>query len=303
MHRRHQHLNIPIEIVRTVIAISETGSLSKAGERLGLSQPAISSQVRRLQSLVGGSLFVKGANGTTTTELGKLALQQARKILEANDQMLRLGGNNYGPPPLRLGLSTSFVEEFLGQKSSELFADVFIHADHSVAIGRGLIDGYIDVACIFDNARLDPEIEQMVIHEYEEPVTWIRASNFVLSPGAPIPILTHPGNDWIIPTLAKHGLSYKIVCNTPDNHARFAAVKAGIGLTAVPTRTIPPNIVMAKEYYLPPLPPVRALVCERSGLETQRSSALIKHLSALFSKASNTVAIKEAQNKLVKTNA
>src|SRR5271156_2802164 len=94
MHRRHQHLNIPIEIVRTVVAIAETGSLSKAGERLGLSQPAISSQIRRLQGLVGGSLFVKGANGTTTTELGKLALQQARKLLEANDQILRLGGNN-----------------------------------------------------------------------------------------------------------------------------------------------------------------------------------------------------------------
>src|SRR6201991_2309812 len=108
MHRRHQYLNIPIEIVRTVVAISETGSLSKAAERLGLSQPAISSQIKRLQSLVGGSLFLKTANGTTTTELGKLALQQARRILEANDQLLRLGGNNARPAPLRLGLSTLF---------------------------------------------------------------------------------------------------------------------------------------------------------------------------------------------------
>lgn len=57
MHKRHQHLSIPMEIVRTVVAISETGSLSKAGERLGLSQPAISSQIRRLQNLVGGALF------------------------------------------------------------------------------------------------------------------------------------------------------------------------------------------------------------------------------------------------------
>jgi DNA-binding transcriptional LysR family regulator len=303
MHRRHQHLNIPIEIVRTVIAISETGSLSKAGERLGLSQPAISSQVRRLQSLVGGSLFVKGANGTTTTELGKLALQQARKILEANDQLLRLGGNNFGPSPLRLGLSTSFVEEFLGHKSSEPFADIFIHADHSTSIGRGLIDGYIDVACIFDNSRLDPEIRHMVTHEYEEPVTWIRSRNFVLSSGAPIPILTHPGNDWMIPTLTKRGLSYKIVFNTPDNYARLAAVRAGIGLTAVPARTVPSDLVIAREYYLPPLPPVSALLCERAGLETPRASALVKHLAALFFKGSNTVAVKEARSGFLKANA
>src|ERR1700712_5788228 len=113
MHRRHQHQNIPIEIVRTVVAISETGSLSKAGERLGLSQPAISSQIKRLQNLVGGALFVKTANGTTTTELGKLALHQARRILEANDQLLRLGGNTEGPQLLRLGLSTLFVQKFV----------------------------------------------------------------------------------------------------------------------------------------------------------------------------------------------
>src|ERR1700755_703036 len=125
MYKRYQHINIPIEIVRTVVAISETGSLSKAGERLGLSQPAISSQVKRLQNLVGGSLFVKTANGTTTTELGKLALQQARIILEANDQLLRLGGNNVGAPLLRLGLSTLFVEDFFKNQTPDTLSEVF----------------------------------------------------------------------------------------------------------------------------------------------------------------------------------
>src|ERR1700743_3484724 len=113
MHRRYEHVNVPVEIVRTVVAISETGSLSKAGERLGLSQPAVSAQVRRWQRLVGGSLFVKTATGTTTTDLGKLALQQARRILEANDQLLRLGGNNVRPPPVRVWLSTLFAQPFI----------------------------------------------------------------------------------------------------------------------------------------------------------------------------------------------
>ena len=165
MHRRHQHLNIPIEIVRTVVAISETGSLSKAAERLGLSQPAVSSQVKRLQSLVGGSLFSKTANGTTTTDLGKLALHQARRILEANDQLLRLGGNNAGPQVVRLGLSTLLVNAFFGSLSAETLADIFVHADHSTSIGRGLIDGYIDVACIYETRAIESEVRQMVVNE------------------------------------------------------------------------------------------------------------------------------------------
>jgi DNA-binding transcriptional LysR family regulator len=282
MHRRHQHLNIPIEIVRTVVAIYETGSLSKAGDRLGLSQPAISSQIKRLQSLVGGALFVKTANGTTTTELGKLALQQARRILEANDQLLRLGGNTDGTQPLRLGLSTLFVQQFIRHQTADSLADIFVHTDHSVPIGRGLIDGYIDVACIFENPAIESEIEQLVVNRMKDPLLWVRARSFVLSPGAPVPILTWPGDDWMIRTLTRHGVAYKIVFNSPDYHAKLAAVEAGIGLTAVPASMVPPMLVRAKEYYLPELPSIDALLCARSGLESEQAPALLKQLSAMF---------------------
>ena len=276
MYRRNQHVNIPIEIVRTVVAISETGSLSKAGERLGLSQPAISSQIKRLQNLVGGSLFVKTANGTTTTELGKLALRQARIILEANDQLLRLGGNNFGPQPLRLGLSTLLV------RVPESLADVFIHTEDSTSIGRGLVEGYIDIACIYRNHRLDPDVDQMVVNECDERLVWVRAKNFVLSPGAPLPILTYPGDDWMIPTLIKLGISYKIVFNSVDYHARIGAVEAGLGFTSIPASKLPRALVRAEESYLPALPSVKVLLCARLGLEAPKASELIRSLSELF---------------------
>jgi DNA-binding transcriptional LysR family regulator len=282
MHRRYQDLNIPIEIVRTVVAISETGSLSKAGERLGLSQPASSSQIKRLQGLVGGALFLKTANGTTTTELGKLALQQARRILEANDQLLRLGGNTEGIQPLRLGLSTPLVEQFIQQQTSDTLADIFIHADHSVPIGKGLIDGYIDIACIFENTAIESEIEQLVIDRVKDPLVWVRARNFVLSPGTPVPILTWPGDDWMMRTLTRYGIAYNTVFSSPDYHAKLTAVEAGIGFTAVPASMVPSSLVRAREYYLPDLPPIEALLCARRGLESERASALLKQLSAMF---------------------
>ena len=287
MYRRHQHVNIPIEIVRTVVAISETGSLSKAGERLGLSQPAISSQVKRLQNLVGGSLFVKTANGTKTTELGKLALQQARIILEANDQLLRLGGNNVGPAPLRLGLSTLFVDDFIRNQTPEALAGIFIHTDDSTSVGRGLVEGYIDVACIYRNQRLDSDVDQMVVNEREEPQIWVRARSFVLAPGSPLPILTFPGDDWMIPTLTRLGVSYKIVFNSLDYHARMRAVEAGLGFTSVPASKLPPTLVQAEENYLPVLPSVKALLCARLGFDTTKAAELMRDLSALFFKSAS----------------
>ena len=73
--------------------------------------------------------------------IGKARAEQARRILEANDQLLRLGGNTEGIQPLRLGLSTLLVEQFIQRQTSDTPADIFIHADHSVPIGKGLIDG------------------------------------------------------------------------------------------------------------------------------------------------------------------
>ena len=285
MHRRYQPLNIPIEIVRTVVAISETGSLTKAAEKLGLSQPAVSSQIKRIQSMVGGALFARTANGTIATQLGKLVLHQARRILEANDQMLRIGGAAHLPQPVRLGLSTLFVREFLGHQNAQSLSDIVIHTDNSVGITKGLIDGYIDIAYILDNPELSGEISHLIVNEADEEFVWVRSRDFVLSPGAPIPILTWPGDDLMVRTLTRHGIAYRIVFNSPDYHAKLAAVEAGIGITAIPRRLIPPSLVWAQEYYLPQLPPVKSLLCARSNLETGQSTKLLGDISTWFFKA------------------
>ena len=285
MHRRYQPLNIPIEIVRTVVAISETGSLTKAAEKLGLSQPAVSSQIKRIQAMVGGALFARTANGTTATQLGKLVLHQARRILEANDQMLRMGGAAHLPQPVRLGLSTLFVREFLGHQNAQSLSDVVIHTDNSVGITKGLVDGYIDIAYILENPELTSEISHLIVNECDEEFVWVRSRGFVLSPGLPIPILTWPGDDVMIRTLTRNGIAYKIVFNSPDYHAKLAAVEAGIGIAAIPRRMIPPSLVWAQEYYLPQLPPIKALLCARSSLESSQSTKLLAEISTLFFKA------------------
>jgi DNA-binding transcriptional LysR family regulator len=243
MPRRYQPLNIPIEIVRTVVAISETGSLTKAAGKLGLSQPAVSSQIKRIQSMVGGALFARTANGTTATQLGKLVLHQARRILEANDQMLRLGGAAHLPQPVRLGLSTLFVREFLGHQTAQSLTDVVIQTDNSVGITKGLIDGYIDIAYILENPEMTSEIAHLIVNDTDEEFVWVRSRDFVLSPDSPIPILTWPGDDLMIRTLTRQGIAYNVVFNSPDYHAKLAAVEAGIGIAAIPRRLIPPSLV------------------------------------------------------------
>src|SRR5205085_3443396 len=100
------------------IIVQETGSLTKAATVLGLSQPAITTQIKRIEKLLGGPIFLKTPNGSQATELGLLVLQQARKMLEANDQMLAIGGFAEGDRPIRIGISTILVRTLLQGSSA-----------------------------------------------------------------------------------------------------------------------------------------------------------------------------------------
>lgn len=284
--QRLQH--IPIEIVRTVVAISETGSLTKAGEQLGLSQPAVSSQIKRIEQLVGGALFKKTANGTVATELGKLALQQARKILDANDQLLRLGASSGMPEAIRLGISNFFAPLLLKAATADVLGNVVINTDSSTRVLKSFHDGFSDIICFIEASNVPPVNADLMVATFQVGLVWVRSRNFVLSPGKPIPLVGWAGyvvDDVVIRTLEGRGLAYRISFNSPDYLARIAAVEMGIGLIALLEGFVPPSLMVAREFYLPELPSISVHVCVRSGLEGEKVAGLIAALTTIFNDA------------------
>src|SRR3982074_1238425 len=93
MHRRHAKRNIPIELLRAVVAIVDGGGFTKAAETLALTQSAISAQIRRLTQIVGGDVLEKGT-GVRLTRRGMTVLNYARRILMMNDELLTLAPEN-----------------------------------------------------------------------------------------------------------------------------------------------------------------------------------------------------------------
>lgn len=278
---RQQIQNIPMEIMRTVVAIAETGSMSKAADKLNLSQPAISAQVKRLQGLVGGELFSRTANGTVLTELGKLALQQARRIIDANDQLLRLGGSDKSSVR-RLGVSQLLAQRLFDEFSKENLANVFVSAEHSSEIRRGLLEGFIDVACLFLRDNFGQDLEDLIVGEFQFETSWVKSNDFVARPGAPIPIITVPEDNWMIGPLDRSGIAYRIVLRSSDSAVRVSAVRAGLGVSAMPSVLATSDVVISRDYYLPKLPPSRAVVCIREGLVDSDVKQLAKRLSVLL---------------------
>jgi DNA-binding transcriptional LysR family regulator len=288
VHRRHQHINIPTEIVRTVVVIAETGSFSKAADRLGLTQPAVSAQIKRLQGLVGGPVFSRhNGGGLDFTPLGRLVLTHARKLLDANDQILSLGGAAQSGQPVRLGLSTIYAGLFLELwKQAGAPLPLHIACDSSTELARRLAEGFSDVACLLDDGRQALDL----VTSWNEDFVWARSRDFVLSPGLPIPLVTWPGSlsDMLaINALERAGLAYRVAFASPDQHARIAATASGIGLIGQPLRRLSAPLVVAREYYLPAIAPVRAGIVVRSGLDAAPLRDLIALLGRLAPVAAN----------------
>ena len=82
-------VNLPIETLRTFIAIVEQGSMLKAADRVGLSQSALSLQVKRLEELLKRPLFSRDGKRLALTPAGEAFVGLARRILAQNDPMKR----------------------------------------------------------------------------------------------------------------------------------------------------------------------------------------------------------------------
>ena len=73
--------NIPTDLLRTFVAICELGSFTKAAHLFGLTQPAVSAHMRRLETIIGSDLIEKNMSGVKLTVCGGEVLRQARRIL------------------------------------------------------------------------------------------------------------------------------------------------------------------------------------------------------------------------------
>ncbi|NGN68530.1 LysR family transcriptional regulator [Streptomyces sp. A7024] len=99
-------------LLRTFVAVHRAGSLTRAATHLGLSQPAVTAQIRSLERQLGKPLFVRGARGVTPTTLGDELAHKAAPHLDALLSITGAGRDEQGPPSsLHLAGPPEFVSE------------------------------------------------------------------------------------------------------------------------------------------------------------------------------------------------
>jgi len=267
MQRRPPVNNVPIELLRAIVAIVDLGSFTKAAQALKLTQPAISAQMKRLQQLVGAEVFSKSGSGLVLTARGGLVVKYARRILAMNDQILSLGGGQV-TQSLRVGLPLLFTRAVLGDvlkigSIQEGETELQIFCESSEELRKRLAAGYLDVAFIINPQEAPPQ----VVTEWTEPWVWVCASDFVLKQGAKIPLIVTPTDRYTIEVVERIGRPYVIRFMAPSLGARKEAMRAGLGFMSIAERLVTEDMKIVGSNVLPPFPETLAGIYLREGLE------------------------------------
>lgn len=144
----------PFEIrqLRYFLEVADAGSFSRAAKRLGVSQPAVSQQVRDLEAGVRAVLLQRRGKRTSLTPAGLLFQEQARAILRQIDQSLQelSSGMHERHGMLRVGvipyLDVALMPKLLGLFSEEHPGiDLSILEISSSDIEKQLEEGRMDV--------------------------------------------------------------------------------------------------------------------------------------------------------------
>jgi len=238
---RHSWSNLPTDLLRTLVVIAESGSFSKAAERIGLSQPAISNQVKRLEQMLGDALFDRSSGRGELTDFGNSVLERARKFVELNDQMLSLAGRHEGRA-IRIGVVPLFLAGFLqAGKPLNQISGVTVRVSGSGELSRLMSENLLDLICAIRIGETGIPID-----EWKEDITWVRSRDFVVGYGKPIPLVSGVGplEEHMAKTLEDANLSHELILGSSDLQARLDAVAGGIGITAIPSRFVPSSLII-----------------------------------------------------------
>jgi len=245
---------VNLQHLRTFIRIAELGSLSKASDRMGIAQPALSRQMKLLQEEVGVPLFERHHAGMRLTPAGDELLQRLPGLMRQLDQVYAdvrsLAGSTRGQVVFGIVPTVSYV--LAGRLAARVAADLpevslRIVESYSGHLVDWLQRGEIDVAVVYGPvSRLHMRVEELLL----EDLAVVGPPDSELKAGTPVSMDTFAALPLVLPS-RPHGL--RMVVEAAAHRARvklevrFEAdsfrvlvdlVEQGLGYTALPLSAI-----------------------------------------------------------------
>lgn len=165
--------DLELRHLRYFVAVAEELHFGRAAERLHLSQPPLSQQIRKLEEILGYSLFVRTSRSVSLTNAGDAFLERARRTLRNvqrdMDETRSIGRGEVGSLNIGFvgsGMLATLPEIFRAYREAYPRVHLHLHESFTARVAEGLENGTLDAGILRDG---DPSEQLNITTIYSEP--------------------------------------------------------------------------------------------------------------------------------------
>lgn len=257
------HMDLNLKRVRYFLALAQTLNISQAARKLGMSQPALTKAVQRLEEEVGGRLIRREGRHTHLTQLGSSLIglfeslvtnanyieQTAHALVSGHNPVLRIGVMcSVGPGPI-----AGFLSE---HQQAHPNVEVHLQDYTRMEIAQALLDGRVDLAIL--GATIKDETRFRYARLYDEAMVVACAADDPLARRAVVglkevsrrPYLDRSQCEFrhlFLSASQREGFVPKLFARSDNEDWIQNMIQAGAGVAIVPDRWVTlPGIVKVK---------------------------------------------------------
>ncbi len=257
--------DLEIPLLRTFVAVIDTGSITLAGRQVGRTQPAITNQMHRLEKALGKPLYESDRRQLTLTPEGEMLLAYARKLLGLNDEIRDRIQTPSVAGHVRLGVPDLYAAYLLpvvlaGFARAYPEVEFEMRCSRSIHLHSALEREEIDIAL----TTRQPEFGSGLIVR-EEPLIWVAARDIPVETRPTLPLALLPAGSLYrqhaLEALGQVGRAWTITAVSDSIAGLQAAVYAGLAVSIFPLCALTDQVRrLGKSEGLPNLPALEIML-------------------------------------------
>lgn len=229
------HRNLDLVSLRTLVAVAESGGMTRAANLLHMTQSAVSMQMKRLEEQLCVQLLQRDGRKVVATVEGDRLISYARRLLDINNEALRSLSEPLYDLSITCGVSNDIVHPFLPQIVQGLHAShprlgVNIKCDFSYFLRRGLKNGHYDVILTTELAPAEGGEALM-----KQSLVWMTKPDGVSWKRRPLPVALSHNCMFRKPALEaldKVGVSWVDITQSMNDTSALVCSAADMGVRA-----------------------------------------------------------------------
>lgn len=276
---------LDLDQLNTFIAIAETGSFTRAADRVFKTQSAVSMQMRRLEEKIGQPIFIKDGRINRLSDDGEKLLDYARKMLKLNDETINAFSGEQLEGSIRFGTPDDYADRFMPSIIAQFAKthpniELNVICEPSRELHLKMQNNELDVALVtHENMKSSSEVIRT------EPLYWVTSHNHMVHEEEVIPLAIGRDDccwrDVAFAALDKAGRDYRVIVASHSATVIVSAVLAGLAVAPLPECALQYGMrILTEVDNFPQLGMTQIGLLKRPGAAPTLVEALSQHIIA-----------------------